>query len=254
MKRLTISKLMDEYTDIEFFPTGGSAADKDAIKAQVLANAKLAGKKPMPKKKKALLMAAIAAVLVVLVGAGLPSIIYQLPNGMMIRFDQSIDGRSISISSDGPILDVEDGRIISLLDGRHEDITDRISADTPYIADRSDPDAGTTYYVIIGGTPEYCGSFEWIATPNPFDPADGNLIDGAQGAVEGVQFAYSYDTYRQDVNEYGEPDLYRSSSLGMDTVTWNEGEEIPAWLLSAMDELNIPYEYISPEDIIVIHG
>lgn len=253
MKRLTISKLMDEYTDMEFFPTGGSAADKEAIKAQVLANAKLAGKKPMQKKKRAFLMAAISAVLVVLVGAGLPSIIYQFPNGMM-RFDQSINGRSETISSNGPILDVEDGRVISLLDGGHEDITDRISADKPYIVDLSDPAAGTAYYVIMGGTPEYCGSLEWIVTPDPFAPADGNPADGTRGTAEGVQFAYSYDTYRQDVNEYGEPDSYRSSRLGMDIVTWNVGEEIPAWLLSAMDELNIPYEYISPEDIIVIHG
>ena len=37
MKRLEISKLMDGYTDDEFFPDGGETADTETVKARVLA-------------------------------------------------------------------------------------------------------------------------------------------------------------------------------------------------------------------------
>ena len=84
MKRLRISKLMDEYTDTEVFPEGGSTADPEAVKRWVLSHAerpvkKLAPqKKSMPRKKKLWLAAALAAVMVVLVGAGVPYMQHRL--------------------------------------------------------------------------------------------------------------------------------------------------------------------------------
>jgi len=93
--------------------------------------------------------------------------------------------------------------------------------------------------VIMGGTPESFGCFEWIVTPNPFS-------DG-----QGVKKSYSYDTYRQDA---GEPSYYRAGRVGMDKVILEEGENVPAWLMAAMEELDIPYEFVSEENVTTIYG
>lgn len=61
MRRFEISRLMDEYEDNEFFPQGGETADLQAVKARVLAQAAPAGRRRMPRKKKLLLAAALAA-------------------------------------------------------------------------------------------------------------------------------------------------------------------------------------------------
>ncbi len=59
MKRLKISKLMDGYTDEEFFPDGGETANPEAVKARVLARVKVPAKKRTPQWKAALLAAAL---------------------------------------------------------------------------------------------------------------------------------------------------------------------------------------------------
>ena len=93
MKRLEISKLMDEYTDTEFFPTGGSVADPTAVKSRVLSYMKApAQKKQILRKKKVLLTAALAAVMVLLVGAGFPYIQHQLVGGTL-TYEETGDGR-----------------------------------------------------------------------------------------------------------------------------------------------------------------
>ena len=74
MKKLEISRLMDEYTDNEFFPQEGETADPPAVKARVLAQAAPANRRA-PRKKRLLWAAALAAVMVLLVGAGLPNIV-----------------------------------------------------------------------------------------------------------------------------------------------------------------------------------
>ena len=231
---------MDEYQDNEVFPEGGSAADTEAVKARVMEQARMSApaKKKMPRRKKLFLAAALAAVMVVLVGAGFPSIVYQLTSGTL-SFEETAEGRITTMTSTGPLIEAEEGRLFSLLDGGREDITDRIDADTPYIVDCSDPDNGLTYYIVMGGTPEWFGSFEWIVTPDPFAGAE---------EEEGVKHAYSYDAYRQGADGGN----YSSSRLGFDRVVWKEWEKVPVWLLSAMDELEIPYEYHSPGDTVTV--
>lgn len=253
MKKLEISRLMDEYTDTEVFPGGGSAADLDAVKAQVLASAKAPAQRTrMPRKKKVLLAAALAAVMLVLVGAGFPYIQHRLVGGTL-SFEQTSSGRITALVHSSEVLKREGGRLYFIQnDGQRIDVTDLISEDTPYIYDNSDPDTGMIYYVILGGTPDYYGSFEWIITPNPFTYDDGHPNEGAE---DGVMYTYSYDTYRESVTEYGEPYIHSSGRLGSGTVTWNEGEDnIPTWLLSAMEELGIPYEFIPTENIATIGG
>ena len=128
MKRLEISKLMDEYTDTEFFPTGGSTADLEAVKGRVLAQAAPAKRRRRPLKM-ALLAAALAVVGMLCIAAGLPGLAYQLVNGTL-TFTQTSTSKIATMSSD-VIMDLEDGRVFSLLDGEHVDITDRIDRDTP---------------------------------------------------------------------------------------------------------------------------
>ena len=48
MKRLEISRLMDEYQDNEFFPEEGSSAGTQAVKDRVLAQARPGKKRRIP--------------------------------------------------------------------------------------------------------------------------------------------------------------------------------------------------------------
>ena len=169
MKRIRISRLMDEYTDTEFFPAGGSAVNSERVEARVLASVKVqAQKKQMPKKKKVLLAAALAAALVVLAGAGYPYIQHRLVHGDLI-FEQKGNERITAFVHYDDVVEYEDGRLIfNRDDGARIDITDLISEETPYIYDGSDPEAGMVYYVIMGGTLEAYGYYEWVQTPYPF--------------------------------------------------------------------------------------
>lgn len=267
MKKLEISRLMDEYTDNEFFPQEGETADPAAVKARVLAQAAPASRRA-PRKKRLLWAAALAAAMVLLVGAGLPNIVYHLSNGT-VTFHQDTTSKYSRIETNGSLIELEDGRLISLLNGERTDITDLVSEDTPYIYDCSDPEEGTTYYVIMGGTPDNCGAFQWIATPDPFTYNEGDPIH--EGTEQGVMYSYSYESYwkatlekgeyyidqdgQRQISEGREPCVRRSGYLGSGSVTFEYGmADPPAWLLSAMDELDIPYQYISPEDITTIHS
>ena len=142
MKRLRISKLMDEYTDTEFFPTGGSAVSSEAVKTRVLAKVKVqTQKKQIPRKKKLLIAAALAAALVLLMGAGYQFIQVKLVNGSLI-FGQDRSKGFV----ENRIMEEEDGRLFFVPEeGQRVDITDLVSEETPYIYDGSDPDAGLTY-------------------------------------------------------------------------------------------------------------
>ena len=102
------------------------------------------------------LAAGLAAALV-LVGAGFPSMIYQLVNSTL-TFEQSPDSTSVTYEHNVSSIEAEDGRLFFVLDGERTDITDLINEDTPYIYDGSDPETGLTYYLIMGGTPENYGS------------------------------------------------------------------------------------------------
>lgn len=230
MKRLEISRLMDEYQDNEFCPEGGSIAEPEAVKRRVLAKARvLAQKKRTTGKKKLLLAAGLAAVMVVLVGAGFPSMVYRLVSGTL-AFEQTPDSRKI-IYEGSSFLELEDGRLFFALEGERTDITDLISADAPYIYDGSDPETGMVYYVIMGGTPEQYGWLEWIKVPNPF--GDGEIVD-----EEGRLCTYHFNcvTY----NEQGERNAYATGGAGMDALDWQDAKDFP-WLIAAAEELHIPF-------------
>lgn len=238
MKRLEISKLMDGYTDEEFFPDGGETADAEAVKARVLAKVQApagkgqkAKKQQMPKKKKVLLAATLAAVMVVLMGAGFPSMIYGLVSGQL-RFEETDDERSTAVVHYTPLLQVQEGRLwFSPDEGERIDITDLVSEDTPYIYDGSDPSANQTYYVILGGTPEHYGYFEWIMTPDPFDHSgERNMVymDG-----ERMYATYAYTIHGPG----GEHDVAGGIDFG--AVLWEDVKD-HVWMQAGIKELSIP--------------
>lgn len=252
MKRLIISKLMDEYTDTEIFPTGGSTADPEAVKDRVLANVK-APKKQMSKRKKILLASALAAVMVLLVGAGFPYFQYRLSGGLL-SYEERSDGRIIALVHYGPVMSLEDGRLFFHQDdGQDIDITDLISVETPYIYDGSDPESEMTYYVILGGTPEHYGWFEWITVPDPF-PSDERY--GSISDENGIVFNYDCEF---TVPTDGEPQIVRDFGTaranvhveGRSNPDWrmfsdfneNTGIDITdfQWLRVAADQLGIPF-------------
>ena len=233
MKRLRISSLMDEYTDTEFFPTGGSAVDPKAVKERVLAQAMAAAptrrKQKMPRKKKILLAAALAAALVLLVGAGYPFFQQQLVNGSL-SFGQDERGKYVSYEQRDNIIEEEDGRLyFSPEDGQRIDITDLVSEETPYIYDASDPDTGMVYYIVMGGTPESFGWFEWIQTPYPFDD---DLAFSFDEDGNPVTIIYDFAFVGPEIDNYG--------VCGMGYTFCLDDFDPPLWLLSAIEELDIP--------------
>ena len=230
MKRLKISSLMDEYTDTEFFPTGGSVADSEAVKERVLAQVNVsasAKKKQTPRKKKVLLAAALAAAMVLLMGAGYPFFQRQLVKGSL-TFGQEAAGRYVSYVESCTIVQEENGRLFfASEDGQRVDITDLVSEETPYIYDGSDPDTGLTYYIIMGGTPECYGWLTWISMPNPmYEP---------KAYQRKMTTAYHY--YISDIwigCQTGQ------MGLDVDAVEWKSNMGHP-WLLAGAERLGITF-------------
>lgn len=237
MKRLEISRLMDEYTDTEVFPEGGSAADIAVVQARVLAQAAPAQKARMPRKKKALLAAALAAVLVVLIGAGFPYIQYGLANGIL-SFERIRDRTMITFINGTPIK-LDGGRLYFYQVGSPRmDITDLVSEDTPYIYDGSDPGAGKSYYIILGGTPECYGYLEWIQTPYPFRD-DANNFD-ADGNPITVAYEFELNTPNPDGSDNWQ------SFVGCANLCLDDPMN-PPWLLAGLKQSGIPY-WVPSED------
>ena len=160
MKRLKISRLMDEYTDTEFFPAGGSVVDPEVITERVLAQATPAKRRGVPPTKMILLAAALAAGCLLSVAAGLPMRAYRLVTGdpMVVQTDRAGWYHTyISLENGAPVI-LEDGRLrLELPNGERTDITDFIDADTPYIVEGEDRETGLKNYLVVGGTPEDYG-------------------------------------------------------------------------------------------------
>ena len=234
MKRLRISRLMDEYTDTEFFPAGGSAVSSERVKARVLAQAMAASptrrKQKMPRKKKLLLASALAAAMVLLMAAGYPLFQRQLVNGSL-SFGQNEEGRFVSFEAHGTIMEAEGGRLYyTPEDGERVDITDLVSEETPYIYDGSDPDTGLEYYIIMGGTPECYGWFTWVRMPNPFD---------SRGDAPGVNKDGSYTACHFRISS-GSGHMGLGSPGGLNIAEWRDDMDHP-WLLAGSEQLCITF-------------
>lgn len=154
MKRLKISRLMDEYVDDEFFPQGGETADVQAVKDRVLAKAGPARKRRKPLKM-VLLAAALAVGSLLMIAAAVGGPVVRYLSGA--SYENGIfDGRDAV-----PPIMVEEDRVWFIADGQHTDITDLIDASTPYLYTYTDPETMAVTYTAVGGTMEDLGWFEY---------------------------------------------------------------------------------------------
>ena len=170
MKRLEISRLMDEYTDTEFFPEGGSAANPEAVKGWVLTQAAPAKRRRMPPLTKVLIAAALAVgCLSLSVMADLPQRVYGVILGGTVvaepvQLENGFQGTQYTLTDvdwERPIV-LEEGRLWLTIDGTRTDITDLIDEETPYIVSRTFPENNNTAHLVVGGTPEDFGFVQYI--------------------------------------------------------------------------------------------
>ncbi len=224
MKRLEISRLMDEYTDSEFFPQGGEAAGTQAVKERVLAKAAPAKKRRRPLKM-ALLAAAMAVGCVLCIAAGLPTTVYHLVTGGTVTVQRGPDGyASYDFSNQFPAEPVvlEEGRLWLVINDDRTDITDLIDMETPYILEDTDPESGLSNYLIVGGTPEDFGYCSYQETTS------GGFAGGGSG---GCYTSYStIDGIPYDVRDLT-PEQYEQRDPGGDYDEWRP------WYLNAIEQL-----------------
>lgn len=233
MKQVDISKLMDEYRDSEFFPAGESAADPEAVRDRVLAKIRpAAGKRRLSRRKKWLLAAGLAAALV-LIGAGFPTVMYRLANSTL-TFAQTPDSQCITYEGGGSSMEMEDGRLFFVQGEERRDITDLISADTPYIYDGSDPETGLTYYLVMGGVPDNYGWLEWIQVPSPFTEEEGEPVAFADENGNVTTYYFYSVTYNEQGERYDDMDAH------INALDWSCVKDYP-WLIAGAKELGLPF-------------
>ena len=104
---------------------------------------------------------ALAAAVLILMGAGGAAKIYSLITGMsIVQTDRRF---SVDFSTEKAPVILEEGRLWFTADGQHMDITDLIDQETPYIYTAFNRLTGRPSYIIVGGTPYDFGYAEvWI--------------------------------------------------------------------------------------------
>ncbi len=199
-------------------------------------------KRPRPLRM-ALIAAALAAVGLLCVAAGVPYQVYNFFSGGIITVipasDGTIGGGSMSLASiDDSPLALEDGRLWFVNGKERTDITGLIDENTPYIYEHVDSTTGHTGYVIMGGTVDNFGWVECIS------------LDGNSG-MTGINYATHYvilDGERLLFSELTDDQLKQIQEL-----TKNPPEEdamgspsrvqyatiYAPWLENAMDQLGI---------------
>ena len=184
-------------------------------------------KRRMPRARTLILAAALAVgcLLSIAAAAGLPARVYNFVNGDQVRVMPDMTYASVTVGGDteASFLSVEDGRLWFEADGQHIDITDKISEETPYIYERTDPVTGEKGCMVVGGTVEDFGWIEFF------------IVDGEMKAGSGCNYFHLED---QNV-----PDA--SSEI---VINWDDGtttREVGVtgrivnrpWYEAAMDQL-----------------
>lgn len=205
MKKLEISRLMDDYVDNEFFPEGGSTADTEGVKAQVLAQAVPSKKRRMPALKTVLIAAALAVGCLTMIAAGLPDRVFQLAFGGKALYRPS-DGLYVeSFNGIDPVL-VEDSRLWLTVNGERMDITDLVDENVPYIYDNTDPSTGYRDFLIVGGTVEDYGWFECYEIEKDHFAGSGSNRHTIYCTIHGV--TYDYSTLTEEQRNNVDPDSF----------------------------------------------
>ena len=172
MKKIEISKLMNEYVDEELQPKEG-LVDRERVKELVRAR----GCRRRVQKRRVLLVAAALAVCLGLVGWSCAEVygerIFRLVGGGQITIGDSGEAHYVEAHpSDGYdengkplVVSLEEGRLWVVARGQRVDVTDQVDEKTPYVDTWWDGERNL-YYVIVGGTPEDYGWFEGVKLPD----------------------------------------------------------------------------------------
>lgn len=210
--------------------------------------ARLEGRQPPAKHRTprplrtALIAAALAAVGLLCIAAGLPYQVYNFFSGgtmtVMPAGNGMIGGGSMTVAGidDSPLI-LEDGRLWFVNGKERTDITDLIDEDTPYIYEHTDPTTQNKGYVIMGGTVDNFGWAEYASL-------------GGNSGMTGINFAQHYvilDGERFSSSELTDEQLARIQELTatppedrMDQPCPLDYEDIYApWLITAMEQLGI---------------
>ena len=169
MKKIEISRLMDEYWDEEFGPGEDNILDEERVKEHVRARLRQGARK----KRRILLAAAALAACLGLVGWSYGERIFHLLGGGQVVIGGGAGmGYGEVHMSDGYdengqplVVSLEDGRLWFVARGQRVDITDQVDAATAYIDSWWDEE-GNLYYVMAGGTPEDYGWYQGVTAPD----------------------------------------------------------------------------------------
>ena len=266
---IKISRLMDAYTDNEFFIQGESEVNMDTVKNNVIEKA---AKKKMKPVAKVLIGVAAAAVLGV--GATAATFIMQgsVTNASGATYDYEVTDHgysiALSVTDYGSILTLEDGRLYFNMGDERTDVTDLMDNQTPYIYAYTNADTGLKNYVVLGGTPEeyyiidltYLEGIGWQGD-GALDGIGGNMVqfrleDMEAQAPDEEDFTYMSLAFGKNFikdRETGEITPVRDGWPYHDHhVMWSEGvvkqTDVPenwetdcmdAWLLKALIQLEI---------------
>ena len=262
---IRISRLMDAYTDNEFFIQGESEVNMDTVKNNVIAKAAKKRMKPIAKAligiaAAAALAAGTAAVTIPIVMKGRQNTAAGTTYSFEIR-----DGGYRMETDHGDYTDIlteKDGRLYFSLNDETADITDLVDRETPYIYAYTNTETGGRNYIIMGGTPEQYaiidltyidGGIGWIGD-GCMNGIEGNFVALNDFSGEGgniIDFSFSRNFVRDGDGvravtgtEEGYHHNHSISWTGDDPVqvlipeNWEE-ECMDAWLIKALIQLEI---------------
>lgn len=169
MKKIEISRLMDEYWDEEFGPEEACILNEERVKQSVRAQLRQGARK----KRRILLAAAVLAACLGLVGWSYGERIFHLLGGGQVVIGGGAGtGYGEVHMSDGYdengqplVVSLEEGRLWFVARGQRVDITGQVDAATPYIDTWWDEE-GNFYYLMAGGTPEDYGWYQGVIAPD----------------------------------------------------------------------------------------
>ena len=204
MKKIEISKLMNEYVDEEFQPKEERLVDEKRVKALVCARVR----RGRLRKRRIFLAAAVLTVCLGLVGWGYGERIFQLAGGGQVTIGGSdgegyVEARgSNGYDENGQplVLSLKEGRLWVMARGQRVDITDQVDEKTPYVDTWWDEE-GNLYYVMVGGTPEDYGWYQGVTAPDGSGGGNGVLSSCAGGSSEGQDNPEWYTRGQEQVRE-----------------------------------------------------
>ncbi len=137
-KQIEISKLMDSYTDDEFYIEGTESAKLSEVRNKVMEQVQ--NKKHLKLSKKILIIAAAVVGVSAITAAALPYGIFNSPTSTEYSFGDSWTDISEPTGNEIPPYTVKDDRVYFTANNENIDITDKIGEDKFYFYQYTDTD------------------------------------------------------------------------------------------------------------------